>query len=110
MAFITLNNLAIPVSNQTVKRLREEGANGRRWPGTWRNQRLWSKRKWEIETTWLNYVEAEALEHWVMGRSWHWPFDFDMYSEISGRGPQSLNVFGLAAGPAPQRFPNPVVS
>lgn len=112
MAFLTLNNLTIPVADASAKRLREQGANGRRWGGGWRNQQKWSKRRWDVETNWLLATEAEALEHWLMGRGDHWPFDFDMYAEITGRGPgpAAINVFGLAAGPAPQRFSDPVGS
>lgn len=106
-SFLSINNLDVPVMSCT-KRTVEVGA-GRRYAGTWREQRRAIKREWDIETTLLAEDDAEALSHWLLGRGHHWSFDTNAFSD-DGRGPVAGYTSSLAIVTGTTKFSEPLTS
>lgn len=106
-AFLKINGLEIPVARCSQSK-REVGG-GRRWSGNWRDERRGRKRVWELETSPLSEDNAEALEHWLLGRGQHWSFDVNTYSD-GGVGPVVGYTSALAITTGTTKFSEPLTS
>lgn len=82
MAFLTINSLDIAVKDETAnKTIVEVGSGERSFGGKWRDFRRAIKREWEFETPFQNEDTSEFIEHWLLGRGWHWSFDTSLWSD-----------------------------
>jgi hypothetical protein len=89
MTFLMLNNFTVSVRDGSVRRSDEEGSYNKSFSGEHRDSRQWVRRRWDIETQPLGVSDADALELWILGHAHHWSFDYDLYSEQKGKGPNS---------------------
>jgi hypothetical protein len=104
MSFLTLNGIAIAVSEGHAKKSAKEiGDRADAFDGTPLLSRQRIRREYEVDSVPLVKTEAWALENFVLGAGHHWSFDSHLYSS-KGLGP---NVFtGTTAGSVAGKYGN----
>ena len=104
---MTLNSVAVSIASgdSELKRMEIGRVGGRSFSGSLIDTRRAIKREGRFRTTLLSASAAEALEHYLLGEGWHFPFQSDLYSEDTLLGPATGYTASLGTS-----APSPVYS
>lgn len=95
MAFLKLNGLTIPVSEDSGKIENEIiGTSGRAFDGTHRTTRRATKKNWNFETTLRSQTNQDALRNVLLGKGEAFGFD-NTINGSKGLAPNSGGVYAL---------------